>query len=126
MIYSERFLTSQSMNDLLVVTKHLEKAMTQQLSLLDFIFSIGLGLACGCVLTCVFKLKASATTLFVLTLLAVCSTWIGINTDLIKVKDVICIHCNFFLQALFFAAAMLLAVRHLRRTRGANHQSQTQ
>lgn len=97
--------------------------MTQQLSMLDLLLSISFGLVCGCVLTCVFKLRASATTLFVLTMLAVCSTWIGINTNLIRIEDAICIHCNFFLQSLFFAAAALLAFRLWRRSRDTAQQA---
>jgi hypothetical protein len=89
--------------------------MTEQFSLLDFSLSIGLGLVCGCVATCVLKLRASSTTLFVLTMLAVCSTWIGINTDILRITDACRIHCNFFLQALFFAAALHLAVRQARK-----------
>lgn len=91
--------------------------MTDHFSLLDFLLSISLGLVCGCVATCVLKLRASATTLFILTMLAVCSTWIGINTDIFRISDACRIHCNFFLQALFFAAALHLVVRQLRKTR---------
>jgi hypothetical protein len=92
--------------------------MTEHFSLLDFCLSIGLGLVCGCVATCVLKLRASATTLFILTMLAVCSTWIGINTDIFRISDDCRIHCNFFLQALFFAAALHLAVRQARKLHG--------
>lgn len=99
--------------------------MTEQFSLIDFLLSIGLGLVCGCVATCVLQLRFSATVLFVLTMLAVCSTWIGTNTDIIRISAACRIQCNFFLQALFFAAAMHIAVRHVLKSRGAAQQLQS-
>lgn len=85
--------------------------MEEQTKLIDLLLSVAAGGLCGYVLIWIFKLRATATTLFVLTLLAICSTWLGTNCRILSIAGVMTILCNLFLQSAFFAAALILALR---------------
>lgn len=85
--------------------------MEEHFGSIDMLLSFGIGGLCGYALTKIFRLRASATSLFVLTLLAICSTWLGKDCRILSIEGVVTIACNLFLQAVFFAAALVLALR---------------
>ena len=93
--------------------------MSEQLSTVNVLLSIGTGLLVGYLITKLFKLRASATSLFVATMLAVCSTWIGVNCSILTFRGEIVIACSPFLQSLFFAVAFMLAINITRAARAA-------
>ncbi len=85
--------------------------MDQQVNTLDLVLSIGVGLLCGYALTKILKIRPSATSLFIMTLLAVCSTWLGPNCCILNIEGVFAIVCSAFLQSMFFAGAIVLALQ---------------
>ncbi|MGB5105642.1 MAG: hypothetical protein WBP29_08550 [Candidatus Zixiibacteriota bacterium] len=97
--------------------------MSEQLSTANLLSSFGIGLLCGYVVTKLFKLRANATSLFVATLLAVCSTWLGKTCSILNIDGVLSIGCSPFLQALFFAIALMLALKLSKTSRPTRQQA---
>ncbi len=97
--------------------------MEHQVTTLDFILSIGTGLLCGYTFTRILKIRSSATSLFIMTLLAVCSTWLGESCRILSIDGVFAIFCSPFLQSMFFASALWLVFQLNKTTHTTAHQS---